>query len=50
MERGSVHDILLKKQDNLTWDLRFKIAIGAAEGLYTVFLFPETVLTTWWRK
>ena len=33
MERGSVHDILAKKRENVTIDLRFRFAVGAAKGL-----------------
>lgn len=33
MERGSLHDIIVKKGDNLPLSLRFRIAIDAAEGM-----------------
>ena len=34
MERGSLHDILVKKGANIPLDLRFKMAIDAAQGMY----------------
>ena len=33
MERGSLRDLLAKKHQGLTWRIRLKLAIDAAEGM-----------------
>ena len=42
MERGSIHDLMDKKGDNLNRNLRFHFAIGAAKGMYV------RVPHSWW--
>ena len=33
MERGSLHDLIIKKGGNIPLSLRFKIALDAADGM-----------------
>ena len=36
MDRGSVHDLITRKGENVPLSLRFQIAIDAAEGMYDI--------------
>ena len=34
MERGSIHDLMAKKGENISRKMRFRLAAGAALGMY----------------